>query len=92
MQHINPYIKQLDNLRKCLDNDKSEMALHLDQPHQITSDEIAAVVSLAPACPPTSLTIVIKCKNDSMHHFLPLLSPYIKPLHYVLLFPYGDLG
>jgi hypothetical protein len=91
LRRINPYVQNLDCLRVKSD-DESDLALHLDLPHQISRDEIAAVVSLAPACPPTPRTIVIRRKGETVHHFLPLSSPYVEPLHYVLLFPYGDLG
>jgi hypothetical protein len=77
LQCVNPYIKELDNLRQCSDDDEFEMALHLQQPHQVASDEIAAVISLAPACPPSSRTIVIKRKNNFMHCLLPISSPYV---------------
>jgi hypothetical protein len=91
LRRINPYIKNLDCLRVTSD-DNTELALHLDLPQTISRAEIAAVISLAPACPPTSRTIVIRCKGETIHHFLPLSSPYVEPLHYVLLFPCGDLG
>jgi hypothetical protein len=67
-------------------------ALFVVLPHTISRGEIAAVISLAAACPPTPHIIVIRRKGETIHHFLPLSSPYIEPLHYVLLFPYGDLG
>lgn len=92
LERVNPYVRHLDRLRVMSENSDYELALHLDLPERIPQDEITAVISLAPACPPTSRTIVIRRKGETVHRFLPLTSPYVEPLHYVLLFPFGDLG
>jgi hypothetical protein len=92
LQRVNPYVQNLESLRVSSEEDCDEMALHLDLPERIPQDEIAAVISLAPACPPTSRTIVIRRAGETVHRFLPLSSPYVQPLHYVLLFPSGELG
>lgn len=90
LERVNPFIKELENLSVYDDDD--EMALTLENPSSITTNEVAAVVSLAPASAPTRRKIVIRRKGETNHIFLDLLSPFVEPLHYLMLLPYGTLG
>lgn len=89
LRRVNPFVGKLESLRVV--NDDSDLALHLEHSEMVTSNEIAAIISLAPASPPSRRKIVIK-KKDEEPHFLDLLSPFVEPLHYVLLLPEGTLG
>jgi hypothetical protein len=90
LKRVNPFINQLELLRQS--SDESDLALHLEHSDTVTSNEIAAIISLAPASPPTRRKIVIRKKGESEARFLDLLSPFVEPLHYLLLLPYGTLG
>ncbi len=89
LERVNPFIKELENLRT---QDDEEMALHIAEPASIVGQDVAAVISLSPNAPPSRRTIVIKRVGETHHRFLDLLSPYVEPLHYILLLPYGTLG
>lgn len=90
LRRVNPFIDKLESLRSSDDN--SDLALHLELADPVASNEVAAIISLAPASPPTRRKIVIKKKGDTQPRFLDLLSPFVEPLHYMLLLPYGTLG
>jgi hypothetical protein len=91
LQAVNPYIRKLANLSAVPDDD-SQLALHLDLPTSVSTSEVAAVVSIAPACIPTPRKYVIRFRGETEHRFLASTSPLIEPLHYPLLLPYGTLG
>lgn len=88
LQRVNPYINGLESLARS----DSDLALHLDQPDSITGDEVAAIVSLAPAAQPCRRKLIIKKKNRTECQFIDILSSLADPLHYVVLFPHGTLG
>jgi hypothetical protein len=93
LRNTNPFINQLENLAVAAAvSDDKELSLQLDEPNEVTSNDIAAIVSLAPASKPTRRKIVIRRTGETEHRFLDLLSPYVEPLHYLLLLPYGTLG
>lgn len=89
LRRVNPFVGKLERMRT---STESDLALHLEHSDAITSNEIAAVISLAPASPPSRRKIVIKKKGETNARFLDLLSPFVEPLHYVLLLPHGTLG
>jgi hypothetical protein len=90
LKRVNPFIEKLELLRTS--DDESDLALHLEHSEVVTSNEIAAIISLAPACPPTRRKIVIRKKGETEPRFLDLISPFVEPLHYLLLLPYGTMG
>jgi hypothetical protein len=89
LQRVNPFIAELQNLNSYDDNDN--IALHIEHSDSI-SNEIAAIVSLAPASPPSRRKLVIQRKDQAEPIFLDLFSPFVEPLHYLLLLPHGTLG
>jgi hypothetical protein len=89
LERVNPFIAELEKLNVYDDDD--DIALHIEHSNS-TTNEIAAVVSLAPASPPSRRKLVIKRKGDDAPTFLDLLSPLTEPLHYLLLLPHGTLG
>ena len=90
LERVNPFISELENLNAYDDDD--DIALHLQYSDAGPSSEIAAIVSLAPAALPTRRKLVIKRKGTDAPVFLDLFSPFVEPLHYLLLLPYGTLG
>jgi len=78
LRRVNPFIDKLKQLALSSD---TEMALHLDEPANISADEVAAVISIAPASKPSRRKIVIRRVGETKHRFLDLL-----------LLPYGTLG
>ena len=90
LERVNPFISELENLNVYDDDD--DIALHLQYTDAATTSEIAAIVSLAPASLPTRRKLVIKRKGDDAPVFLDLFSPFVEPLHYLLLLPHGTLG
>jgi hypothetical protein len=93
LKRVNPFINELENLTvSAAVPEDDELALHLDQPEHITCDEITAIVLLSPASEPNRQKIIIHRTGETEHRFLDLLSPYVEPLHYLLLLPYGTLG
>jgi hypothetical protein len=90
LERVNPYISQLEDLNVYDDDD--DIALHLEYADASQDSEIAAIVSLAPAALPTRRKLVIQRKGADKPVFLDLFWPYVEPLHYLLLFPYGTLG
>jgi hypothetical protein len=91
LQAVNPFISKLANI-SAIPGDRSQLALHLDLPTSISTTEVAAVVSIAPACIPTPRKYVIRLQGETQHRYLPATSPLIEPLHYPLLLPQGTLG
>jgi hypothetical protein len=91
LRRVNPFIRELDNLA-AHPSDGPELALCVDAPQSVASMDVAAIVSLAPACLPTPRTYVIRLKGETEHRYLSATSPLIEPLHYLLLFPEGTLG
>jgi hypothetical protein len=89
LERVNPFIAELENLN--IYDDSDDIALHIEHADSITN-EIAAIVSLAPASPPSRRKLVIKRKGGDGPVFLDLLSPLVEPLHYLLLLPHGTLG
>ena len=93
LESVNPFVNQLENLAVAAAvSDDMELSLQLDQPEHVTSNEIAAIISLAPTSKPSHQKIVIRWTGQMEHMFLDLLSPYVKPLHYLLLLPYSTSG
>lgn len=88
LQRVNPFIRELQNLRT---HDDEQVALHIEELSSIVGTDVAVVISLSPNSPPSRHTIVIKRVGEDHHCFLDILSPYVEPLHYIL-FPYGTLG
>ncbi|KAF8174193.1 hypothetical protein K438DRAFT_1771788 [Mycena galopus ATCC 62051] len=78
LQRVNPYVAELENLKSY--NDNEDIALHLEHSDCI-SNEIAAIISLAPASPPSRRKLVIQRKGQAEPVFLDLLSPFVEPLH-----------
>ncbi|KAJ7933507.1 hypothetical protein B0H13DRAFT_2306617 [Mycena leptocephala] len=89
LERVNPFIAELEKLN-IYDGD-DYIARHIEHTDAITN-EIAAVVSLAPASLPSRRKLVIKRKGDDDPVFLDLLSLFVEPLHYLLLLPHGTLG
>lgn len=90
LERVNPFISELENLNVYDDDD--DIALHLQYSDANPSAEIAAIISLAPASLPTRRKLVIQRKGADAPVFLDLFSPFVEPLHYLLLLPYGTLG
>ena len=67
------------------------VALQIEQSDTNTR-EIAAIISLAPASPPSRRKLVIQRKGNDKPIYLDILSPFVEPLHYLLLLPEGTLG
>jgi hypothetical protein len=90
LERVNPFIAELENLN--VYNDDDDIALHIEHADSITN-EIAAIVSLAPASssPPSCRKLVIKRTGNDEPVFLDLLSPFVEPLYYLLLL-HGTLG
>lgn len=57
LERVNPFIAELENLN-CYD-DEDDIALHIEYSDGI-SNEIAAIVSLVPASPPSRRKLVIE--------------------------------
>jgi hypothetical protein len=89
LERVNPFIAELEKLNVYDDDD--DIALHIEHSDSI-SNEVAAVISLAPASPPSRRKLVIKRKGVDEPVFLDLLSPLTEPLHYLLLLPHGTMG
>jgi hypothetical protein len=89
LEHVSPFIDKLENLNVYDDND--DIALHVAHT-DCTSNEIAAIISLAPACQPTRRKLVIQRKGADKPVFLDILSPLVEPLHDLLLLPHGTMG
>jgi hypothetical protein len=89
LERVNPFIAELEKLNVYDDDD--DIALHIEHSDS-TSNEIAAIISLAPVSAPSRRRLVIKRKGNDDPVFLDLLSPLTEPLHYLLLLPYGTLG
>ncbi|KAJ7309450.1 hypothetical protein DFH08DRAFT_1049759 [Mycena albidolilacea] len=90
LERVNPYIAELENLKFYPNLDNDDIALHIEHSDGI-SDEVAAIVSLAPASPPSRRKLVIRRKGQAEPVFLDLLSPFVEPLHYLMLLPHGTL-
>ncbi|KAJ7862748.1 hypothetical protein B0H14DRAFT_3444464 [Mycena olivaceomarginata] len=89
LERVNPFIAELEKLN--VYDDEDNIALHIEHSESITN-EIAAIISLASASPPSRRKLVIKRKGDTEPVFLDLPSPLTEPLHYLLLLPHGALG
>ncbi|KAJ7358306.1 hypothetical protein DFH08DRAFT_770177, partial [Mycena albidolilacea] len=89
LNRVNPFIKKLQHLK--VSNTDHDIALHIEQSDTNTR-EIAAIISLAPASPPSRRKLVIQRKGNDKPIYLDLLSPFVEPLHYLLLLPEGTLG
>jgi hypothetical protein len=92
LERVNPFISQLENINVYHDDD--DVALQLRYSDARPSSGIAAVISLAPAALPTRRKVVIQRKGAESADapvFLDLFCPFVEPLHYVLLLPYGTL-
>jgi hypothetical protein len=72
-------------------DDNDDIALHIEHTDS-TSNDVAAIISLAPAAPPSRRKLVIRRKGADQPVFLDLLAPFVEPLHYLLLLPHGTLG
>jgi hypothetical protein len=90
LERVNPFILELENMN-AYDGDE-DIALHLQYSDANPSAEIAAIISLAPAALPTRRKLVIRKKGADTPIFLDLFSPFVEPLHYLLLLPHGTLG
>ncbi|KAJ7354054.1 hypothetical protein DFH08DRAFT_854147 [Mycena albidolilacea] len=90
LERVNPFILELENMN-AYDGDE-DIALHLQYSDANPSAEIAAIISLAPAALPTRRKLVIRKKGADTPVFLDLFSPFVEPLHYLLLLPHGTLG
>jgi hypothetical protein len=88
LEQVNPFIAELEKLNVYDDDD--DMALHIEY-FDSTTNEIAAVVSLAPMSLSSRRKLVIKRKGDEAPTFLDLLSLLTEPLHYLLLL-HGTFG
>ncbi|KAJ7933319.1 hypothetical protein B0H13DRAFT_1856342 [Mycena leptocephala] len=86
LERVNLFIAELEKLN--IYNDDDGIAFHVGHTDSITN-ESAAIVSLAPASPPSRCKLLIKRKSDDDPVFLDLLSPFVEPLHYLLLLPHG---
>ena len=89
LNRVNPFIKELKHLRAS--NEDDNLALHIEQ-SDTNIHEIAAIISLAPASPPSRRKLVIQRKGNDKPIYLDILSPFVEPLHYLLLLPEGTLG
>jgi hypothetical protein len=89
LERVNPFVAELEKLN--VYNDSDDIALHIEHSDGV-GNEIAAVISLAPASPPSRRKLVIRRKGDDEPIFLDLLSPFTEPLHYLLLLPHGTMG
>jgi hypothetical protein len=89
LERVNPFITELEKLKVYDDSD--DIALHIEHSDS-ANNEIAAIISLAPASPPSRRKLVIRRKGDDEPIFLDLLSPFTEPLHYLLLLPHGTMG
>ncbi|KAJ7302588.1 hypothetical protein DFH08DRAFT_945587 [Mycena albidolilacea] len=85
----NPFIKKLQHLKASHRNDN--IPLQIEQSDRSTQ-EIAAIISLVPASPPSRRKLVILRKANDKPIDLDILSPFAEPLHYLLLLPEGTLG
>jgi hypothetical protein len=90
LERVNPFISELENLNAY--DDEDDIALHLEYSGDVPSSEIAAIISLAPASLPTRRKLLIQRKGAEAPVFLDLFSPFVEPLHYLLLLPHGTLG
>jgi hypothetical protein len=90
LERVNPFIHKLEKM--AIFDEDNEMALQIYQPDSVTTNEIVAMITLAPAACLKHREIVIKPIGEPDHHFLDPLSPLIEPLHYVMLLPYGTTG
>jgi hypothetical protein len=88
LNRVNPFITLLQNLRTQSDSNVALQIEHSDA----ASNEVAAIISLAPASLPTRRKVVIQRNGEDKPHFLDILSPLVEPLHYLLLLPYGTMG
>jgi hypothetical protein len=89
LNRVNPFIKELQHLKASNRNDN--IALQIEQSDTNTR-EIAAIISLPPASPPSRRKLVIQRKGNDKPIYLDILSPFVEPLHYLLLLPEGTLG
>ncbi|KAF7336399.1 ATP-dependent DNA helicase [Mycena venus] len=88
LERVNPFIAKLQNLSTA--NDEN-IVLEVEHTDSITN-EIAAIISLAPASLPTRRKVVIQRKGNDKPIFLDILSPLVEPMHYLLLLPHGTSG
>jgi hypothetical protein len=89
LNRVNPFIKELQHLKASNRNDN--IALQIEQSDTNTR-ETTAIISLAPASPPSRRKLVIQRKGNDKPIYLDILSPFVEPLHYLLLLPEGTLG
>jgi hypothetical protein len=89
LQRVNPFIRKLQCLNAHSGDD--DIALHLEH-SDTNSQEIAAIISLAPTSPPSRRKLVIRRKGNDKPIYLDILSPFVEPLHYLLLLPHGTMG
>ncbi|KAJ6612055.1 hypothetical protein B0H10DRAFT_1952581 [Mycena sp. CBHHK59/15] len=89
LERVNPFKAELEKLNVYDDDD--DIALHIEHSDS-SSNETAAIISLAPAAAPSRRKLVIQLKGNDEPVFLDLLSPLVEPLHYLLLLPHGTLG
>jgi hypothetical protein len=89
LERVNPFIAELEKLSGY--NGDDDIALHIEHSEN-SSNEIATIISLAPASPPSHRKLVIQRRGDDKPVFLDLLSPFTESLHYLLLLPHGILG
>jgi hypothetical protein len=88
LNRVNPFIKKLQHTKASNRNDN--IALQIEHSDTNTR-EIAAIISLAPASPPSRRKLVIHWKGNDKPIYLDILSPFVEPLHYLLLLPEGTL-
>ena len=74
LNRVNPFIKKLQHLKASNRNDN--IALQIEQSDTNTR-EIAAIISLAPASPPSRRKLVIQRKGNDKPIYLDILSPFV---------------
>jgi hypothetical protein len=89
LQRVYPFIDKFENLAKSY-NHNDNIALQIE--YSDRSDDLAAMISLAPASSPSPRKLVIQRKGEDRAVFLNRFSPLVEPLHYLLLLPDGNLG
>jgi hypothetical protein len=89
LERVNPFIDKLDRLANIYPDDET-MALQIE--HSDGTNEVTAVISLAPASAPSPRKLAIQRKGNTQPIFLNRFSPVVEPLHYLLLLPHGTLG
>jgi hypothetical protein len=90
LNRVNTFVKKLQHLQASNRNDT--IASYIEQSDTNTQEIAAAIISLSPAPPPSRRKLVIQRKGNDKPIYLDILSPFVEPLHYLLLLPEGTLG